>query len=340
MARTADTVMKFLDDLCSRTLQSVKKEVSELLATKKEESVTSDMPFDGNIYAWDLPFYSRIQKERKQDINQRQVTEIQVAEYFPLLPTISAMLRFFGHLFGLEFVEIKEDEDRQNVSPTGQASDVVWDESVILYAVWDDDSQGTDRGFVGYLYLDLYPRPGKYGHAFCATPRFGFQRPDGTRCYPATCLIANITKPTSSKPSLLKHGEVVTLLHELGHGMHDLVSRTTYSRFHGISVVRDFVEAPSQMLENWCWIPSCLRSFSSHYKTGEPIPEDMVKSLIAAERTNSAIDMMGQLDFALFDMTIHTQPVHEKTLDFSELFGALFRRFTAIKGVKALGISS
>jgi metallopeptidase MepB len=335
MAKTPDTVIKFLDDLCSHTLQHVKKEVDELLAIKKADLSTSDIPFDGNIYSWDLAFYARILKEQKYNIDQ-----LKVAEYFPLHKTISGMLRLFGHLFGLIFIEIKDEEDRRSVSPTGKTADIFWDESVVLYTVWDDDTQGTNNAFVGYLYLDLYPRPGKYGHACCSTLRTGFQNPDGTRCYPATCLIANLTKPTSSKPSLLRHKEVVTLFHELGHGMHDLVSRTTYSRFHGILVVRDFIEAPSQMLENWCWIPSCLRSFSSHYETGDFIPEDMIKSLIDAERNDDALGMLGQLDFGIFDMTIHTQPVHEKEINYSELFGSLFRKFTDIKGLEALGILS
>ena len=91
--------------------------------------------------------------------------------------------------------------------------------------------------------------------------------------------VCNFSKPTPKKPSLLKHDEVVTLFHELGHGIHDLVARTTYARFHGTNVVRDFVEAPSQMLENWCWKPAQLKSLSSHYETGDKIPDELIEKL-------------------------------------------------------------
>ena len=136
---------------------------------------------------------------------------------------------------------------------TGKADDISWHEDVKIFSVWDDEGEG--GGFVGYLYLDLHPRPGKYGHAANFSLQPGYILPNGTRRYPATALVCNFSKPTETKPSLLKHDEVVTLFHELGHGIHDLAGRTKYSRFHGTSVVRDFVEAPSQMLENWCWTP-------------------------------------------------------------------------------------
>jgi metallopeptidase MepB len=122
--------------------------------------------------------------------------------------------------------------------------------------------------------------------------------------------------------------------------MHELVSRTTYSRFHGIAVVRDFVEAPSQMLENCSWIPACLRSFSSHYKTGELIPEDMIRSLVDSKHTGVALKMLGQLDYSIFDMAVHTQLMHEKELDCADFFGSIFRDLSSVKGPEAVGIKS
>ena len=335
MAKTVSTVTTFLDNLCSHASRHAEKEVERLRAIKMADMPASNIPFDGSIYSWDVAFYSRMLKEQQYSIDQ-----LKVAEYFPLQTTISGMLRLFGCLFGLVFVEIEDNEDGRSVSPTGNIADILWHESVVLYSVWDDDGEGTSNAFVGYLYLDLHPRDGKYGHAVCTTLRSGFRNPDGTRCYPATCLIANLTKPTSSKPSLLKHREVITLFHELGHGMHNLVSRTIYSRFHGIAVVQDFVEAPSQMLENWCWIPSCLRSFSSHYKTGDPIPKDMVERLIDAERVNKSLGIIDQLDYSIFDMAIHTQSIHDKEVNYPELLGSFYRRSTGIKGPEALGMPS
>jgi len=333
MAKTPDAVMKFLNDLISRAAPRAREQVAELLALKEADLAASGVPFDGNLYVWDLSYYGRLLVKKKYNVDHQKI-----AEYFPVHKTMSGMLRIFGQLLGLVFVELTSDEDRGRASPTGKAAEILWHESVVLYAVWDEDSdiQGAPPEFVGYLYLDLHPRPGKYGHACSATMRSGFQYPDGTRCYPATCLIANLTPPTTSKPSLLKYSEVVTLFHELGHGMHDLVSRTVYSRFHGVQVARDFIEAPPQMLENWCRIPSCLAALSSHYETGEPLPQDMLEALIESKRETSALSMIDQLSYATFDMAVHTYPVHKKEPDYAELYGAVYREVTRIKEFEAL----
>jgi len=195
---------------------------------------------------------------------------------------------------------------------------------------------------VGYLYLDLHPRPGKYGHAANFSLQPGFSYPNGTRRYPATALVCNFSKPTPTKPSLLKHDEVVTLFHELGHGIHDLAGRTKYSRFHGTSVVRDFVEAPSQMLENWCWTPSQLKSLSQHYETKEPIPDDLIAKQISVKHVNDALFNLRQLHFGIFDMTIHTPASHEdaKAIKFSELYNDLRIKITGLKGPESFGMGS
>jgi len=160
---------------------------------------------------------------------------------FPLDETVSRMLRMFGQLLGLVFVELRDDQERGRASPTGKAEDIFWHGPVMLYTVWDYDTQGE---FVGYLYLDLHPLLGKAGKARCATIRSGFRYPDGTRCYPATCLVADFSPPTGTQPCLLRYREIVTLFHELGHCMHDLVSRTTYAipwRFSGSRLYRSAI---------------------------------------------------------------------------------------------------
>lgn len=329
MARTPETVIKFLEDLQSRISRQAREEANELRAVKEADLTASGVPFDGNLYAWDLQFYHRLLVKTKYKIDYERIRE-----YFPLDETVSRMLRMFGQLLGLVFVELRDDQERGRASPTGKAEDIFWHESVMLYTVWDDDAQGE---FVGYLYLDLHPRLGKTGKARCATIRSGFRYPDGTRCYPATCLVADFSPPTSIRPCLLRYREIVTLFHELGHCMHDLVSRTTYARFHGVSVARDFIEAPSQMLENWCRIPSCLAALSSHFETGEPIPHTMLEGLIDANRDKSAMNMIDQLGYALFDMAIHTHPMHEKEPNYPELYCAVHREVTAVKGFEALG---
>ncbi|KAL2153644.1 hypothetical protein VTH82DRAFT_4799 [Thermothelomyces myriococcoides] len=331
MAKTPKTVLDFLGDLKSRLAAGGVKEIGHLLELKKKDHEARNLPFDGNYYLWDHRFYDRMMVEQEYSIDENAI-----AEYFPLKSTVAGMLRIFEQLFGLVFVELTP-EDRKRLSPTGKAEDIAWHEDVIIFSVWDDESEGD--GFVGYLYLDLHPRPGKYGHAANFSLQPGFLKPDGTRRYPATALVCNFSKPTDKKPSLLKHEEVVTLFHELGHGIHDLAGRTRYARYHGTSTVRDFVEAPSQMLENWCWTPSQLKSLSSHYETGQPIPDDLIEKLIATKHVNDALFNLRQLHFGLFDMTVHTPKTHEEleTLDVSKLYNDLRVEISQIKGPEAQG---
>jgi metallopeptidase MepB len=204
----------------------------------------------------------------------------------------------------------------------------------------------------------LHPREGKYGHAANFNLQPGFIKADGTRRYPATALVCNFSKPTAKKPSLLKHDEVVTLFHELGHGIHDLVSRTTYSRFHGTNTVRDFVEAPSQMLENWCWTPSQLKSLSKHYsylssdykaafdaehegaaQPAETIPEELIQSIIKTKHVNDALFNLRQLHFGIFDMTVHSPASHKEIedLEISELYNKLRTEISKLDGPETLG---
>ncbi|KXJ86715.1 peptidase family M3 [Microdochium bolleyi] len=331
MAKTTDTVTTFLSDLRTRLGPGGDKEREALYALKKKDEESRGLQPDGNYYLWDHRFYDRMIIEQEYSIDENQI-----AEYFPLQNTIRGMLQIFEEIFGLVFVELGP-EDRQKLSPTGKAGDIAWHEDVIIFSVWDDASEGD--GFVGYLYLDLHPRQGKYGHAANFSLQPGFQKPDGTRRYPATALVCNFSKPTASKPSLLKHDEVVTLFHELGHGIHDLAGRTLTSRFHGTSTVRDFVEAPSQMLENWCWTPSQLRSLSSHYQTGKNIPDELIEKLISTKHVNDALFNLRQLHFGIFDMTVHTPKSHAELerLDVSSLYNQLRSEIAGLAGPEALG---
>jgi metallopeptidase MepB len=219
---------------------------------------------------------------------------------------------------------------------------MAWHEGVKIFSVWDDEEQGS--GFVGYLYMDLHPRPGKYAHSANFPLQPGFVRADGSRQYPSTVLICNFSKPKKDKPSLLKHEELVVLFHELGHGIHNLASRTKYSRYHGISVARDFVEAPSQMLENWCWIPSVLRRLSKHYKTGEAMPDDLIEKQISVQHQNEALANLQQLYIGIFDMLVHTPETHEEAeflaVRASELHNELRASIWGLQGLEAYGAKS
>jgi metallopeptidase MepB len=353
MAKTPKVVNDFLDDLRDRLSEGGMKEIGVLRDMKKSdlEKKGKAASFDGHYYLWDHRYYDRLMLEQEYAVDQEKISE-----YFPLNPTIRGMLHIFEELFGLVFTEIT-GADRDAISETSKGSDIVWHEDVQVFTVFDDEGEG--GGFVGYLYLDLHPRTGKYAHAANFNLQPGFIRSNGTRRYPATALVCNFSKPTPKKPSLLKHDEVTTLFHELGHGIHDLVSRTTYSNFHGTAVVRDFVEAPSQMLENWCWTPSQLKALSNHYSYLTPeykaeyervagtdgkapeerIPDTLIENIVRSKHVNDALFNLRQLHFGTFDMAVHQPESHDaiKELDASELYNKMRKDVAKLDGPEIAG---
>jgi thimet oligopeptidase len=156
------------------------------------------------------------------------------------------------------------------------------------------------------FYMDLYPRPNKFGHAAAFTLRGGRRRGDGGYQRPVSAIVANFTKPTAESPSLLRHSEVVTFFHEFGHILHQTLTRARYLEFSGSSTERDFVEAPSQMLEHWVWDRDVLRRFSRHHKTGEPLPDGLLDAMIRAKNVSSGIATLRQLFFARLDFAYHS----------------------------------
>lgn len=346
MAKTPKTVDDFLGDLRKRLAPGGLKEIAKLKEFKKAQGGNSE-----HYYLWDHRFFDTLMLEKDYQLDQNKI-----AEYFPLQTSINGMLNIFEELFGLQFVEVV-GEHRDQISETGKGRDIVWHDEVQVFAVWDDEGEG--GGFVGYLYLDLFPRDGKYGHAANFNISPGFLYENGTRRYPATALVCNFSKPTPKKPSLLKHDEVTTLFHELGHGIHDLVSRTIYSRFHGTATVRDFVEAPSQMLENWCWTPSQLKSLSQHWsylspeyaeawkassdgaaaRPDEKMPDALIDSIINTRHVNDALFNLRQLHFGIFDMAVHEPESHAaiEALHASELYNSLRHEICKLDGPETNG---
>lgn len=353
MAKTPKTVDDFLGDLRERLAPGGLKELEVLKKLKASdlEARGESGQDDGRYYLWDHRYYDRLMLEKDYQLDQEKISE-----FFPLSTSIRGMLGIFEELFGLVFVELK-GEDRDQLAESGKGSDLVWHEDVQIFSVWDDEGEG--GGFVGYLYLDLHPREGKYGHAANFNLQPGFIDRNGKRRYPATALVCNFSKATPKKPSLLKHDEVVTLFHELGHGIHDLVGRTKYSRFHGTNTVRDFVEAPSQMLENWCWTPSQLRSLSYHYshltpeykkewessagveatQPPERITDELIDSIIKTKHVNDALFNLRQLHFGTFDMRVHEPRSHEDTenMKYSEIYNEMRHDISELDGPESLG---
>lgn len=188
------------------------------------------MVYDGDYYIWDHRYYDN--KYLKENFN---VDEEKIAEYYPLESTIDGMLKIYETLLKLKFVEVKENKK-------------TWHDDVKQLAVWKLDTPENPE-FVGWIFFDLHPRDGKYGHAANFGLSSSYISANGTRSYPITALVCNFSKSTKDKPSLLKHSEITTFFHELGHGIHDLVGNNRIGRFNGPGAVPwDFVEAPSQML--------------------------------------------------------------------------------------------
>jgi len=272
--------------------------------TKKKELEELGKPFDGKINPWDWRYYYNIIVEKEY-----QVEEDKIREFFPIEHVTLAMLQIYEDVLGLKFTRTENPH--------------VWQEDVTQYSVYN----AQDNTFMGHFYLDLYPREGKYKHAAEFDLQFGCTV-YGQRQYPAAAMVANFTKPLKDKPALLKHSEVVTFFHEFGHVMHELTTTANFHLFSGTNVQRDFVETPSQMLENWCFEASVLQRLSKHYQTGETLPETLRHQLVAAKLACAGVLYKRQLFFGYFDMTIHTA---KGAVNTSEVWARLRKEVSGIE---------
>ncbi len=245
------------------------------------ELLREDHPGE-QVMPWDWTYlHNRQLRDRHGvDINQ-------VARFFPLGQTIEGMFAITGEVFGLDY---------RRVENTG-----AWHPDVLLYEI---RNRGEEEP-IAWFYADLFPREGKYGHAAAFPLRYGRRQPDGSYRAPVAAIVANFTKPTATAPSLLKHDEVVTLFHEFGHILHFCLTTVDTYRFSGYDAEWDFVEAPSQIMENWVWDAGVLRRFARDYETAEPIPEDLVDRLVAARDLNAGLHNVRQIFLGKLDMDMH-----------------------------------
>jgi len=302
--------MQFLNDLEEKLRPVGIKELEVLLALKKKEHEEKGIPFDNEFYIWDYRYYDRKYIEESLDLD-----DMLVKEYFPVAVVVPTILSIYQNLLGVRFEEIHGS---------------TWHQEVQQFAVWEKDAKD-ESGFIGYCYLDLFPRASKYSHA-AVWPLFpGYDLPDGKRHYPLAAMVANLAKPTPEKPALMRHDDVVTFFHEMGHVFHGLLSKTKFARFHGTSVARDFVEAPSQMLENWCWEPKVLEKMSSHYETEKPLSPELIEKIIKSRYVNVGLFYLRQLFFAKFDLKVHTE---QKGEDYTTLWNTLREKISLVKAKK------
>ncbi len=275
MAKTPERVESFLASLRGPLTEAATGEIARMAALLEADTGDTEL----QIYDW--RYYDTQLRRTEYGVDQAAVSE-----YFPLDSVIAGLLELTGEVFGLRYIEVD--------APT-------WHPDVITYLISDAASGDP----IAHFHMDLFPREGKFSHAAAFPLVQGRRNPDGTYQMPVSAIVANFTKPVGGRPSLLTHQEVATFFHEFGHILHQTLTTVDLLRFSGTSTERDFVEAPSQIMEHWTWKPDVLARFARHHQTGEPIPADMVDQLASAKQLNVAIATLRQMQFALLDMRLH-----------------------------------
>ncbi|GMR07432.1 MAG: oligopeptidase A [Gammaproteobacteria bacterium] len=282
MALDTEQVMSFLQDLATRSLPMAKEELQEL----RQFAVDTDSIEE--LQAWDVPYYSEKLRQHKYSITQEELKP-----YFPEQKVVEGMFDVVRRLYGLQINEITTIE--------------TWHKDVRFFEILDKDSR-----LRGQFYLDLYARPHKRGGAWM-DECIGRNNSISGLTIPVAYLTCNLSPPVGDGPALFTHDEVVTLFHEFGHGLHHMLTLIDYPSVSGISgVAWDAVELPSQFMENWCWEREALDVIASHYQTGAAIPDEMFRRMLAAKNFQSGMQMVRQLEFAIFDFRLHKDYDPEK----------------------------
>lgn len=271
MVKTPQRAEHFLDELNKKARKKLEIEFKEW-TQKLPPSVTLA---NGKINQWDVRFLCNQYKKTTFDLDENKV-----AEYFPMQNTVDKLLQIYQDFLSLTFNQLPASG--------------LWHQDAQLIEVIDNTSNQT----IGYLFLDLYPRDNKYNHACEHTVVPVSYLTDGTPNIGVVIVVANFPKPTADKPSLLHLKDVNTFFHEFGHAMHALLGRSRIASFAGTSVKRDFVEMPSQMLEEWLWDPAILTMVSKQYQTGQPLPADLIATILKARRFDSGYFIVRQIYLA------------------------------------------
>ncbi len=276
MAHTGARAMEFLDDLKTRTIAAFERENATLEA------------FAGRkLNPWDVGYFAELQRRKLYEFDEEQLRP-----YFSAEPVVNGMFSIFQRLYGI------------HVKPrTGVP---VWHPDVRYYEIFDGAPDGGDGQLLGAFYADWFPRETKRDGAWMDAFIAGANTP-GNREPHAGCICGNLTPPIGDKPALLTHREVETIFHEFGHLLHHVLSNVEVKSLAGTNVAWDFVELPSQIMENWCWEREALDMFARHYQTGETIPEELFQKMVDARTYRGANLQMRQLGFASADLKLHRE---------------------------------
>ena len=276
MAETPETVFEFLTKLKNAYKPAAQEDL------KRVQDFAKELDGIDEIRQWDIGYYSEKLKQKLFEFSSEDLRP-----YFPLDKVLSGCFDHFSALFDLEFKEAQGYDK--------------WHEDVKVFELYEKNS----GDFVGTLYGDFFPRSGKKDGAWMTAYR-GQGLYNGKVERPVIAIVCNFTKPTPDRPSLITHGEVTTLFHEMGHAIHGLLSKVTYRSLSGTSVLWDFVELPSQLQENWCYEKETLDKISGHYETGEKVPAELIEKVRKAKNFMAGWAGLRQVSLGTLDMTYHT----------------------------------
>jgi len=299
MAKSGERALTFLEDLRGRAAGAFERECRELEGFKADKT---GQPL-ARLAPWELAFWSEKLRRSRYDFDEEVLRP-----YFPMDRVIDGLFAVVRRVFGLRITEravvAAPAEAQKKTDGAANDADAVetWHPEVKFYDVYDAAGR-----HIGSFYADWYPRESKRGGAWMNYLITGGPRPDGTRAPHLGLICGNLTPPAAGRPALLTHREVETIFHEFGHLLHHLLGEVEIKSLNGVNVAWDFVELPSQIMENWCWEREGLDLFARHHESGAPIPEDIFKKMTAAKNFRSAAAMMRQIAFAKMDLLLHTR---------------------------------
>ena len=308
MLKTPSQVNGFLEDLLQASLPKARKEVKAI------QDYAAAHGFKGELQSWDFSYWSEKLKNERYTIS-----DAELKPYFRLDDCIDAVFGLAGKLYGLSF------EERSDIP--------VYHPDVKVYDVKNEQGR-----HMALFYVDFFPRASKRNGAWMTEFR-GQSIVDGTEYRPFVSLVTNFSKPTAGEPSLITPDELETLLHEFGHSLHGMLAEGRYESLCGTNVARDFVELPSQIMENWAYEPEFLQSFAKHYKTGETIPAELIEKISASRNYNAAYLQVRQLNFGILDMAWHDQKTmsDKPTVEFEK---SVLSRMAVLPDVPGTAIST